>query len=114
MAFDATVPSREEQTLKLQNKFQFQGGKALPAAGMVAPLEKNQPYKPGMRSSHVKKSEEEKIFEKIVQEIEERQKFLKDMAALGDHSNDARLTKEIEERIEDMKVLHNLIEAQKK
>ena len=38
-AYDTTVPSREVQKAKLQANFQFKGGKALPAAGMMEPME---------------------------------------------------------------------------
>jgi hypothetical protein len=46
--------------------------------------------------------------------VEERQQFLADMAAVGDHSHDARVTKEIEERLRDMEELNQMIDAQKR
>ena len=61
-----------------------------------------------------KLSEEEQLFNQVTREIEERQKFLADMAALGDHSHDERVTKEIEERIADMNALNQLIQQSKR
>jgi hypothetical protein len=121
--YDAGVPSREAQKAALQADFQFKGGKALPEAGMVGALVVDGDASSAAaaasmaRSARVqtsKMSEEEQLFAQVVREIEERQRFLADVAAVGDHTHDARVNKEIEERIKDMDMLNKLIEQQKK
>ena len=67
-----------------------------------------------VRESKPQLSEEEKLFQQVTREIAERQRFLADMAAIGDHSHDARVTKEIEERIQDMNLLNSIIEEKKR
>lgn len=88
----------------------------MPESGMMAPVSGSH-LESAAKASRVGRSnlsEEEKLFNQVVQEIEDRQQFLAKMADLGDHSHDERVNKEIEERIRDMDTLNKLIEDNKK
>jgi hypothetical protein len=69
MDYDASVASSEVQKAKLQATFQFKGGKALPSAGMMAPLDAGTlppPVEVGARHvAAAKLSEEEKLFQQV-------------------------------------------------
>jgi len=120
--YDPAVPSNELRKAQLQSNFQFKGGKALPAAGLLGPVDVSTSASastsvaaaPRAQAARKSISEEEKLFNQIVLEIEDRQQFLAKMAAMGDHSQDQRINKEIEERIRDMDMLDKIIQDQKR
>ena len=98
----------------LQHQFRFNGGKALPKAGLMPALSKDESDKLRHSKKIEKLSQEEILFDKIVQEIEERQQFITQMNEVGDYSKNLKIKREIKDRHEELLVLKKLIDRQKK
>lgn len=108
--------NREAMKTDLQERFQFSTG-ALPKAVMMPATEviqgevKARP-KPGRPKVEQPQTEDlEGMFEQIVGEIEERQKFLEEMNALGECTEDleTRIKGEIAARISDLQKIKELM-----
>jgi hypothetical protein len=99
-----------QEKTKLQTKFTYLGGKALPDGLLPGggDLPMAAPKVVSEKSSH------DDMFEKILKEIEERKAYLETMTALGKREeHEARIQGEIQDRVKDLETLHNIIEAEK-
>lgn len=113
-------PNRNEKILNLQNRFEFQEGTSLPK-GVRMPGLKLEEYgdskinpdyikRPPPKTKEEKERDElESLYNKIVEEIDDRYKYMDEMKKLGKNV-DAIMMAEIKERIGEMKTVQKLIE----
>lgn len=97
--------------MNLQERFQFTEGKSLPSSVMQSlPVKKPPKPTPQQRPEAEISSSPQDLFEMIVGEIEERQKFLSDLKTMGQLTSDIehRVKGEIAERFGDLQKLRNL------
>ena len=100
--------NREAMKNDLQDKFQFAEGKSLPGGG-VPPTKPVLPRRQEAQKQDISKNPDD-LFDMIVQEIEERQKFLNELHDMGQltHEIEHRVKGEIAERLGDLQKLRQL------
>ena len=114
-------PNRKEQIAKLQDKFEFQERTVMPKGARLPGIkldeqeeidQKNHIHKDREKETgnkNDKRAELERLYNNIVNEIDERYKYMNDMKQLGKNV-DSVIMGEIKERINEMKTLQKLIE----
>lgn len=114
-------PSRKEQIMQLQDKFEFQERTVMPKGARMPGLkiDENQEKETKSRihneieketyDRNDKRGELERLYNNIVSEIDERYKYMSDMKKLGKNVDNV-IMGEIKERINEMKTLQKLIE----
>ena len=113
--------SRESKIEKLQNKFEYQERTVMPKGARLPGLIINEDErkeqikiihekrKYDMIKKDDKRAELERLYNNIVQEIDERYQHMNEMKKLGKNVDDVIMS-EIKERIQDMKSIEKMIE----
>mmetsp|Transcript_8826 Transcript_8826/g.13148 ORF Transcript_8826/g.13148 Transcript_8826/m.13148 type:complete len:212 (+) Transcript_8826:24-659(+) len=103
--------NREELKSNLQEKFQFSTG-ALPESVMM-PVSKRVQPKPAPKKQQKEEIPEDlsALFDMVVKEIQERQKFLQDLQEMGqlDKEREGRIKAEIAERVSELQKIKEMM-----
>lgn len=114
-------PNRKEQIAKLQDKFEFQERTVMPKGARLPGIKLDEQEEMDQKNKihsdieketvdrNDKRAELERLYNNIVNEIDERYKYMNDMKQLGKNV-DSVIMGEIKERINEMKTLQKLIE----
>lgn len=114
-------PSRKEQIEKLQDRFEYQERTVMPKGARMPGLkyDERQEQEQNIRihneiqitnaAKNDKRAELERLYNNIVNEIDERYKYMTEMRELGKNV-DTVIMGEIKDRIKEMKTLQSLIE----
>jgi hypothetical protein len=120
-SYAGPIKSREDQIASLQDKFEFQERTVMPKAARLPALKmtdeqnkkQNEYIHNNFEMNRVRKGDKrgelENLYNKCIQEIDERYKHMEDMKKLGKNV-DSEIMAEIKERINDMKSIEKLIE----
>ena len=113
--------SRQDKIARLQDKFEFQERTVMPKGARLPGVQLNDDeqklqdeeihknFEYNMNRRNDKRAELERLYNNVVQEIDERYQHMADMKKLGKNV-DGVIMGEIKERIDDMKHLEKMIE----
>ena len=114
-------PNRKEQIMKLQDKFEFQERTVMPKGARMPGIKMDEQQEIDQKNKihnemqaqafnkNDKRAELERLYNGIVNEIDERYKYMSEMKQLGKNEKSV-IKNEIKERINEMKTVQKLIE----
>lgn len=106
----APAVSTDANKRKLQTRFQFGGGKALPEAGLLAPLQAvSAEDEARMKTTRAKPKTEQDLFDTILQEITDQQNLLAELEKRNDFSRHDSIKACLQRKVKDLETLDKLM-----